>query len=167
MGLRNQSRKIRSCPVANGYLKDRLHDKYVVTKVDGSPTDPDAEYFVLRIDRDPFARLATRKYAALIRSVNPDLADDLESWLERTRDSQGAIDEVVLCEEGETDVDLQLAQMGRKCEHARQFFMDSGYGPEKALSWPELTLKYGLGANWEWGKTLVDMFDDAMAYLEH
>ena len=29
-----------------------LHQRYIVKKVDGSPVDPDAVYFVLRIDGD-------------------------------------------------------------------------------------------------------------------
>ena len=43
------------------------YDKYTVTKVDG-PVDPAADYFVLRLDTDPAARVAALAYA----SVCPD-----------------------------------------------------------------------------------------------
>lgn len=59
-----------------------LHPKYKVTKRDG-PTDPDAEYFVLRVDTDPHARAALRKYADSIYLENHTLACDLYDWLDR------------------------------------------------------------------------------------
>ena len=40
-----------------------LFNKYTVTKNDGTPTDPNAQYFVLRIDTDPAARVALIQYA--------------------------------------------------------------------------------------------------------
>lgn len=46
-----------------------LYDKYVVRKRDGSPTDPNAVYFVLRLDTDIVARHAMWTYA------NDDRAD--------------------------------------------------------------------------------------------
>lgn len=42
---------------------DSLYYKYLVTKADGSPVDPKADYFVLRLDTDPAARLAAYCYA--------------------------------------------------------------------------------------------------------
>jgi len=44
-------------------MNDELYNKYVVTKADGSPTNPRADYFVLRLDTDPLARRAARQYA--------------------------------------------------------------------------------------------------------
>lgn len=58
-----------------------LHDKYIVTKVDGSPIDPDAQYFVLRLDTDIAARVALRAYAGQCKYYNSQLAFDLQQWL--------------------------------------------------------------------------------------
>ena len=58
-------------------MMDGLHRKYIVTKTDGSPTDPDADYFVLRIDTDAHARHAARTYARSVQACNPQLADDI------------------------------------------------------------------------------------------
>jgi len=62
-----------------GYKQGGLRDKYVVTKVDGSPVDPGAKYFVLRydLDGDPYARKALRQYADFLYRVNPELATDI------------------------------------------------------------------------------------------
>ena len=43
--------------------------------------DPDAQYFVLRIDEDPYALAALKFYAHNVREVNPDLAADLQKWI--------------------------------------------------------------------------------------
>ena len=40
-----------------------LYNKYTITKTDGTPVDPNAQYFVLRIDTDPAARVALIHYA--------------------------------------------------------------------------------------------------------
>jgi hypothetical protein len=53
-----------------------VYDKYVVTKKVGI-CDPDAEYFVLRIDTDPHARVALKAYAQSILEENRNLAFDL------------------------------------------------------------------------------------------
>lgn len=42
--------------------------KYVVTKADGSPVDPKADYLVLRLDTDPCARDAASLYARSLRT---------------------------------------------------------------------------------------------------
>ncbi len=42
------------------------YDKYAVTKTDGSPVDPEAQYFVLRLDTDPFSWLAMLTYASAL-----------------------------------------------------------------------------------------------------
>lgn len=54
-----------------------LYGKYIVTKADGSPTDPSAKYFVLRLDTDHAARVAVLAYAEEIRFQEPGLASDL------------------------------------------------------------------------------------------
>jgi hypothetical protein len=61
-----------------------LYGRYIVRKADGSPTDPRAEYFVLRLDEhgsDPIhieaCRAAAMVYADLIEPYLPQLAADL------------------------------------------------------------------------------------------
>jgi hypothetical protein len=60
--------------------KPGLYGKYIVKKANGEPTDPGAQYFVLRIDSDPHARQAIRAYAQSIKDDNPTLAADLLRW---------------------------------------------------------------------------------------
>jgi len=58
-----------------------LYGKYRITKADGSPTDPKAQYFVLRADTDIHARIALRAYAKSIFPQNPELARDIRRML--------------------------------------------------------------------------------------
>ena len=62
-------------------LFGKLFDKYVVTKTDGSRVDPDAQYFVLRLDTDPAARYAVMQYAAYVGASDPEFADALRRWV--------------------------------------------------------------------------------------
>ncbi len=66
----------------------RLFDKYKIEKTDGSPIDPNAMYFVLRIDTDFHARVALRAYARSIRSTDPDFANELDKWIENRPTSE-------------------------------------------------------------------------------
>lgn len=90
-----------------------LYGKYQISKADGTPTDPDAQYFVLRIDTDRAARAAVRKYSIEINHDNPALALDLLKWAnvyaedesekwteaELTGDGTGtALPEIIMCE---------------------------------------------------------------------
>lgn len=59
-----------------------LYNKYRITKQDGSPTDPNAVYFVLRLDTDRHARIALRAYARSVRPEDGDLASDLDRLVE-------------------------------------------------------------------------------------
>jgi hypothetical protein len=59
-----------------------LLDKYKIEKVDGSPVDPNAMYFVLRIDTDYHARVALRAYARSTRASDPEFANELDAWIE-------------------------------------------------------------------------------------
>lgn len=61
---------------------DSLYSKYVVTKADGSPTDPKADYFVLRLDTDPAARLAAHCYAREIAAEFPGTAAELQDKID-------------------------------------------------------------------------------------
>lgn len=61
-----------------------LYQKYTVSKTDGEPIDPDARYFVLRIDTDPAARRALQAYISNIRVRDPEFAKQLADWLGTT-----------------------------------------------------------------------------------
>lgn len=50
----------------------------VVGKTDGMALDPEAQYFVFRVDDDPCASIALLEYARNCIVVNPVLANDLE-----------------------------------------------------------------------------------------
>ncbi len=61
-----------------------LHGRYIVEKVSGEPIDDDAEYFILRVDKngsDPKHIAACRKavitYANEIKDHLPKLASDI------------------------------------------------------------------------------------------
>jgi hypothetical protein len=54
-----------------------LYGKYNIEKADGTPVDPAADYFVLRLDSDPAARAAALAYADHVADDNPQLANDL------------------------------------------------------------------------------------------
>lgn len=43
--------------------KRGLYGKYIIFKADGSEGDPEAKYFVLRVDTDKHARKALLAYA--------------------------------------------------------------------------------------------------------
>ena len=68
---------------------DGLYGKYKVEKADGTPVDPEAVYFVLRVDTDGEARRALRVYAWLGESENPYLSYDLHEWLDHIEDGLG------------------------------------------------------------------------------
>lgn len=53
-----------------------IYNKYRVKKIDGT-TNPDAEYFVLRLDSDIHARKAAIAYAESIKLENPNLSFDI------------------------------------------------------------------------------------------
>jgi hypothetical protein len=60
---------------------NHLYRKYHIAKVDGTPIDPAAQYFVLRIDTDPAARQALLHYAKCIEATNPQFAAELRGWV--------------------------------------------------------------------------------------
>lgn len=59
-----------------------LYTKYLISKADGSPTDPKADYFVLRLDTDPAARAAAYVYAREVEESLPGLAAELLERIE-------------------------------------------------------------------------------------
>lgn len=58
-----------------------LYTKYIIEKADGSPVDPNAKYFVLRIDTDCHARIALSAYAESIAGDAPEFSRQLQEWL--------------------------------------------------------------------------------------
>jgi len=54
-----------------------LYQKYIIQKTDETPIDPNADYFVLRLDTDKHARGAIRNYANRIYGDNPILSKEL------------------------------------------------------------------------------------------
>ena len=65
-------------PIKKGYKKGGLQkSKYIISKDDGSDVDPDAWYFVLRVDKDPHAQKAAIVYAQSVEEDNPLLAKEL------------------------------------------------------------------------------------------
>lgn len=61
-----------------------LFNKYHITKADGTPSDPEAEYFILRLDSNQKNKehlkaslKAIEAYAESIKEVDPELAKDL------------------------------------------------------------------------------------------
>jgi len=59
----------------------KIFGKYTVGKSDGTPVDPQAQYFVLRLDTDPHARVAARAYASSIQSEDPLLSAEMMAWI--------------------------------------------------------------------------------------
>lgn len=60
-----------------------LYRKYIVSKANGQPIDPQADYFVLRLDTDPAARAAAYCYAREVENDFPGLAEELIDRLEQ------------------------------------------------------------------------------------
>lgn len=60
--------------------KRGVYGKYHITKADGTPVDPDAQYFVLRLDTDIHARRAIMAYAESVEMENGELSSELRTW---------------------------------------------------------------------------------------
>lgn len=52
--------------------------KYIISKTNGNPVDPEADYFVLRLDQDPHALNALVAYAESVAQDNIELSNDLK-----------------------------------------------------------------------------------------
>jgi hypothetical protein len=88
-GLKRKYRILKPCPVCKGEMW--------VVEVPGSfghacgncshmgnatgwvDADPDADYFVLRIDKDPHAQAAAFVYAVSVQADNPQLGEELKA----------------------------------------------------------------------------------------
>ena len=68
-----------------------LFNKYIIRKADGTPIDPYAMYFVLRIDTDPVARKALWEYARETddEELRMALAYALAEFEPKTEDNNG------------------------------------------------------------------------------
>jgi len=60
----------------------RLYSKYHIEKVDGTPIDEAAEYFVLRLDTDRHARVAALAYADSIAEEDRAFASEIRNWVQ-------------------------------------------------------------------------------------
>jgi hypothetical protein len=76
------------------YKTGRYEKKYTIQKADGSPADPQADYFVLRIDEDPHARKALAIYAESLAYDNPLFAYDILVKLRDYKDVDGIDDAI-------------------------------------------------------------------------
>jgi len=63
------------------YKQGGYEKKYIISKANGNPTDPNADYFVLRLDKDPHAQKALISYMKSVRVDNEQLANNLEQKL--------------------------------------------------------------------------------------
>lgn len=61
----------------SNYKKGGYDRKYIIQKTNGKPVDPEAEYFVFRLDKDPYALDALYMYACSLTYVNPELSNQL------------------------------------------------------------------------------------------
>lgn len=64
--------------MSKGYLKGGYQKKFIVQKASGNPIDADADYFVLRLDKDPHARVALAAYAESIKEENQTFAQEIK-----------------------------------------------------------------------------------------
>jgi hypothetical protein len=64
-----------------------LYNKYIIQKADGTPVDPIAEYFTLRMDTDLEGRKAIAFYAGLISGINCNFANETLSYLLKRTES--------------------------------------------------------------------------------
>ena len=63
------------------YRHGGYEKKYIISKANGKPTDPKADYFVLRLDKDPHALRALLTYANSVGTENLELSSDLHKKL--------------------------------------------------------------------------------------
>lgn len=77
-------------------MSEGIKGKYVISKADGSAVDPEACYFVLRLDRDSVARRAMRSYAH--DTPNPTLSFDITECLDELECDTCGSDDPIKCE---------------------------------------------------------------------
>ena len=67
--------------------KRGVYGKYIISKVSGEPVDPEAQYFVLRLDTDDAAVEAARTYAvhSMAYGGNQYFGKALLEWIREIR----------------------------------------------------------------------------------
>lgn len=78
-----------------GYLNGGLRKKYIIKKTSGREVDPKADYFVMRLDKDPHAVNAILRYAYSVRKDNPEFALDLFAKAEEYLDEVVDVDRLI------------------------------------------------------------------------
>ena len=68
---------------SEGFKQGGLYQKYQVARTDSKPLEPGSEFFVLRVDSDPHARVALDFYARSVNEDNPVLCDQILDGLDR------------------------------------------------------------------------------------
>lgn len=76
----------------------KLFQKYNITKNDGSPIDPNAQYFVLRVDTDLVARKAVLRYSSYISHTDPEFAEELYRWVMKYETNEERYPPLVYCD---------------------------------------------------------------------
>jgi len=59
------------------YKEGGYDRKFIISKKSGRPINPKADYFVLRLDKDPHALRALFTYATSVKADNEELSADL------------------------------------------------------------------------------------------
>ena len=72
----------------NNYKHGGYDKKYIIAKSNGKPVDRNADYFVLRLDKDPHAIIALEAYKESVKDDNPELAEDLIFVINKNRGIQ-------------------------------------------------------------------------------
>jgi hypothetical protein len=62
----------------------KVYKKYHIEKEDGTACDPNAVYFVLRIDKDLAAREALKAYAMAVRGSDYEFFESILQYLDDT-----------------------------------------------------------------------------------
>lgn len=63
--------------IETSFKNGGIKNKYEIRKIDGTQVDPEAWYFVLRVDKDLHAQIATKAYAFSVERDNPILSQEL------------------------------------------------------------------------------------------
>ena len=63
--------------IETSFKNGGIKNKYEIRKIDGTQVDPEAWYFVLRVDKDPHAQKAAMVYAESVFKDNPVLSAEL------------------------------------------------------------------------------------------
>jgi hypothetical protein len=63
--------------IESSFKNGGIKNKYEIRKIDGTQVDPEAWYFVLRVDKDPHAQVAAMAYAHSVADDNRQLSEEL------------------------------------------------------------------------------------------